>query len=161
MQHDKFIAAQARDHIAGRGIGFQGFGHQAQDFITDRMAEAVIDLLETVQIDHMQGERRVLLDGALRFFKQAGLEEGAVGEAGQGVIMRQIGDLVFVITFFQCQRAQPRTDVDHMLHEGRLRQGFAAIEGKGARNMAILADDRRRPARRIAKRQDQLAVVFP
>jgi hypothetical protein len=65
----------------------------AQDGVAGGVAEGVVDLLEAVEVEmhHADG---VVLTGA--FAQQAGqllLQPGAVGEAGERVVMGVVGEL--------------------------------------------------------------------
>ena len=64
---------------------------QAEQVVADAVPEAVVDLLEPVQVDHQDGARpaAVAVDGGLQLLDEA----AAVGQAGQRVVVRLGGQL--------------------------------------------------------------------
>src|SRR5882672_7924888 len=50
-QDGEFIPAQARDRFALANSGPEPLGGEAQDLVAGRMAELVVDRLESVQVD--------------------------------------------------------------------------------------------------------------
>ena len=67
-------------------------GHRAQQLVAARMAERVVDLLELIEVDEQQ--RRQLLGVALARQQPSDLvaEIDAVGQRGEFVVARQMGD---------------------------------------------------------------------
>ena len=54
------------------------------------MAEAVVEQLEAVQVDMHQSDAAAALAGALAGIVQTLLEQAAVGQAGQIIVVRQV-----------------------------------------------------------------------
>ncbi|MNP56140.1 hypothetical protein D3C76_1508430 [compost metagenome] len=50
-QDDEFVAAQARDGVDVAQLVLEAHGNALEQQIADRVAEAVVDVLETVQIE--------------------------------------------------------------------------------------------------------------
>ncbi len=82
LQDDEFVAAETRDQIAlaaGRG---QAVGHLLEQKIAHRMAERIIDRLESIEIDAMDGN-----SGSTRILLQSRGEMGhqrvALGKSRQ------------------------------------------------------------------------------
>lgn len=46
QQDDEFVTSDAKDHIPRPESALQSFGHLAQQYVADRVAEAVIDVFE-------------------------------------------------------------------------------------------------------------------
>ena len=91
----ELVAAHARDEGAGRG-GFQALGDRAEKLVADRVAEEVVGLLEMVEVDaraRRSSCRRA--SASVERLVQALGERGAVGQIGQRIMVREMGD-VFV-----------------------------------------------------------------
>ena len=54
------------------------------------MAEPVIDRLKTIQVEHENRELRVVASAPRHGLLHLQCELGAIGQAGQGVVMRQL-----------------------------------------------------------------------
>ena len=87
----EFIAAEPRDEIRGSDALPQGDGDRFQQFVADQMAERIVDALEFVDVEVKYGEL-VAGGGGCEFALQPVVEQGAVGQIGQCVVMRQMGD---------------------------------------------------------------------
>ena len=91
VEHDhKFIAAVARD-----GVGFthtfpEPLCHHAQHFIAGAVPKVVIDRFEAIQINQQQPHPRRLALGARQRQREAVLQQTPVGQAGQGIVLRQL-----------------------------------------------------------------------
>jgi hypothetical protein len=78
----KLVAAQTRDSAGGSHRRGETRPDLAQDIIPNMVSEAVVDLLETIKIDHEHGQanrRRARLETRGETFE----EEPAVGQAGE------------------------------------------------------------------------------
>ena len=60
------------------------------------MTEAVVDDLEAVEVDEQHGDRALATAGPGQGHLEPALEEGPVGESGQGVVVRLAGQLLLV-----------------------------------------------------------------
>ena len=58
QQQRKLVAAEPGHEVAGSDLILQGRGHLAQHAVAGGVAEAVVDLLEVVQVDEQQRSRR-------------------------------------------------------------------------------------------------------
>ena len=52
-QNGELIAAESRGGVLGAQAGRQSLGGRAEQLVSDRMAEAVVDRLEVVEIDEV------------------------------------------------------------------------------------------------------------
>ena len=89
----ELVAAEPREERAAGGLA-QPPRDLAQQRVAGRVAEHVVDLLEPVEVD---AEHRERLVGAVCPFERCGelfVEGGAVGQVGQRVVARHVGDLV-------------------------------------------------------------------
>ena len=88
----EFVAAQARNQAVLPGLFLQPLRDRLQHAVTGGMAENVIDVHESVETKHQQG------DAVRRFFRrgdhrrEAGLQRVAVGEPGERVVFGEIAD---------------------------------------------------------------------
>ncbi len=88
QQHREFVAAEAREHAVARQRLADAVAEGAQHHVAGMVAEAVVDLLEIVEIDEQQRERPAALDRGGERGIERGLEGGAIGQAGDGVVRR-------------------------------------------------------------------------
>ena len=63
-QHHELIAAKAGDGVLGPSAGQQSGGRLHQQLVADGVAEAVVDQLETVQVDEQQCDDAPMPGGA-------------------------------------------------------------------------------------------------
>lgn len=92
LKHGEFVAAQPGKHVARAEHGREpphGFG---QHDVADGMSENVVHLLEAVEIETQ--DRDVALFRSCRFQSpfEAILERDAIGESGQGIVVRKMPD---------------------------------------------------------------------
>ena len=69
-------------------------GGRAQQLVANRVAEAVVDRLEVVEIDEDHRELAVVAPAARERQRQAILEQRPVGEAGEVVVERLVAKLL-------------------------------------------------------------------
>ena len=85
-QRHELVAAEPGDHLAGRGrAGLQPVGDLDQQPVAGRVAEAVVDGLEAVEVEVAQAEalaRRRARERLLQAFE----EQRAVGQSGERVV---------------------------------------------------------------------------
>jgi len=88
----ELVAAEAGHQVALAQIVFEPLSDHAQELVADRMPERVVDALEVIEIEAV--DRHVA--GAVAELCQRGVEtlveQHAVGQAGQGIVLRHIGD---------------------------------------------------------------------
>jgi hypothetical protein len=60
-QHDEFVTARSRHDVAVAQRLGDPVGDQAQHFVTDVVAERVVDRLETVEVDEQEREAAVVV----------------------------------------------------------------------------------------------------
>jgi hypothetical protein len=90
--HDReFVAAEASDEIGLAGAAAQLCRDRFQELVADEMAERVVDALELVDVDVVHGELPAIRDRG-ESVPQMLVEHGAVGQVGQRVVMREMGD---------------------------------------------------------------------
>ena len=87
----EFVAAEARDEIARSDALPEGDGHRFQQFVADQMSERIVDALEFVDVEVKHGELVAGGEGG-EFALQPVMEQGAVRQIGQRIVMRQMGD---------------------------------------------------------------------
>ena len=91
FQHgDEFITAETGQRIAFAQAVPEARYHLQQQFIAGAMAQTVIDLLETVEIDEQHGADAASPPYGFQRMGEAGLEDKPVGQAGQGICDRQL-----------------------------------------------------------------------
>ena len=91
-QHHEFVAAQARNGVAGADAGAQPVGGLEQDPITGRMAREFVDPFEIVQVDEDHAQAFPIVLGALHGLVEPVHQQAPVGQAGEGVVIGQVAD---------------------------------------------------------------------
>ena len=87
QNHHELIAPQAGDGVGLAHAGFQAAGDVLQEQIAGGMAEAVVDVLEVVDVDVEQGHAAVFALAAGQGGPEAVVEEATVGQAGEFVVL--------------------------------------------------------------------------
>ena len=95
LEHDEFVAAEARDEILRAQHLAQPVGDRAQQLVAAGMAERIVDLLELVEVDEQQRGQvlGIVLDASSRSISSRKLTP--VRKRGQFVEARQMADLGF------------------------------------------------------------------
>ena len=84
--HGELLAAVARGAVrALPELSLQGLPHHAQQLVAHRVPEAVVDVLEVVEVEHEQGERLIVAPGPRDLVAQALPEVPVVVEPGEAV----------------------------------------------------------------------------
>ena len=86
--------------VAGRRAGGQALGHHAQQFVAGVVAQAVVDVLEAVQVHEHQREARAARAGDAHRLLQPLAQQRAVGEAGEVIVPRLALDALLVLAQF-------------------------------------------------------------
>src|SRR5581483_11731834 len=94
LQDGELVAAHARDGVDVSDDAAQAGRHQLEELVAGGVAEGVVDRLEAVEVENVDGERRAVADTHQRM-PQPFVEEHAVRHAGQGIVQRHVGDLGF------------------------------------------------------------------
>src|SRR6185369_6355275 len=84
-QHRKLLAADSRGQIDTSCPFAQDFAEAANRLVAGVVTEAVVESLETVDINHQQAERMAVTSHAGHLSLQLALEPSAVCDAGQVV----------------------------------------------------------------------------
>ena len=92
LQHDELVAAEARDHVAGPDDGLEPRRDLLEQLVADRMAERVVDRLEPVEVDQVDGDVILALVHRGEHPVDALAELVAVGKSGEIVVFRKMRD---------------------------------------------------------------------
>ena len=90
QHHQELIATEPRQGILVAQALAHALGDGTQQFITDRMAETVVDVLEAVQIDEQHAHPLPIAMRPFHGMRQSRLSEQAIGQTGERVIVRQL-----------------------------------------------------------------------
>ena len=89
QHHHELVAPEARhDVVLAHGLA-QALRGDAQKLVTHAMAQAVVDALEVVHVEEQHGQASAVAPCVGHKLVQAGFERVAVGQAGEGVVVRQ------------------------------------------------------------------------
>ncbi len=161
QQHDELVAAEPRHDVVGADGGDHPLGHGLEQRVAGAVAEAVVDVLEVVEVDVDDAQPCAALRRRLQRLRQLFAEPGAVGQAGQLVVGGHELDALFGAPTGDGDAG----DVDGHLQQPRLDRGRrphgARIHREHRQRLAAIGKDRRRPAGAIAVRPDELAKVGP
>ena len=118
MDHRKFVAAQPRHHVGIAEATAQPARNRFQQFVADRMSERVVDAFELVDVDVHHGE---LLAGPHRLQRVLELfaKQHPVGQVGQRIVVREVGDLFFGARAFRdvLDHRNPSADVERLVDD--------------------------------------------
>src|SRR5690606_331598 len=85
-QNGEFVATEAGQRVLRPQAGFDSAGELHQQFVTNQVAEAVVDHLEAVQVQHHHCVAAPFPGAAGDGVGQSVVEQYAVRQAGQGVV---------------------------------------------------------------------------
>ncbi|MDV7391232.1 hypothetical protein RZS08_07770, partial [Arthrospira platensis SPKY1] len=90
QQHEKAVAALARDQGAAAGGLLEALGEVLQGCVANLVPVATVDRLETVDVDAYHGHGAVAGEHARRTVVEAGLEQASIGQAGEQVVTGEV-----------------------------------------------------------------------
>ena len=152
-QHE-LVAADARHGVALAQHAAQALGHRLQQQVAGRVAEAVVDELEVVEVHehHRDGARLAL---RVHRLAQAVVQQVAVRQAGERVVVRLVLELHLVALALDgvVHRAQQQLAVEPRLDQVVLRP---ALHRRQRHRLVVVAgehDDRHRGRVRVDARE--------
>ena len=92
LQNGKLVATHARDDVGVARERAQPFRDHLEEFVAGGVAEGVVDVLEVVEIEEVCRYLFTAFGPGKRLFELL-IEQDAVGQAGERVVMRHVGDL--------------------------------------------------------------------
>ncbi len=92
-QDHELVTTEAADRIGLPHHPVKAMRDLAKELVPGRVAECVVDVLELVEVDEQGGHAGVVAAGSSRHLLGAVENEGAVGEARQGVMARLVSEL--------------------------------------------------------------------
>jgi hypothetical protein len=93
LDNRELVAREARDEIALADAAPEAARHPTQQFVAYLVTQRVIDALELVDIDVVHREPPAGLDIG-KLLLQPLVEQSAVGQVGQRIVMGEVGDLL-------------------------------------------------------------------
>src|SRR5205814_9195316 len=93
-QDDELVSTHASDGIGFANAGLEAFGNLAEDDVSGLVSEGVVHPFEVVEVKHHDGERVLGASAAFDGYFEAVAEQGAGGKAGEGVVMRDVVDVL-------------------------------------------------------------------
>ncbi|MNQ63195.1 hypothetical protein D3C85_775690 [compost metagenome] len=90
QQDNELVTAQACHGVDVTQLLLETCGNALEQQVAHRVAEAVVDVLEAVQVDEQHGALVVVVGGIGQGQLQAALEQQAVGQAGEWVVVRLV-----------------------------------------------------------------------
>src|SRR5690606_10649141 len=83
----EFVAAETGDQVLGTHAPAQPLGYDLQQPVAGGVAEAVVDVLEAVQVKEKQCQPPLVTFGPFQGMFQAGGEQQPVGQSGEDVVV--------------------------------------------------------------------------
>jgi hypothetical protein len=90
LQDGELVAAEARHGIMLAQLTPQAAGDLLEQQIAQRMAERVVDGFEIIEIDAQYGELPAV--AARKHRLQTLVQQHAIGQRGERIVMRHVGD---------------------------------------------------------------------
>ena len=131
QQGHEFIAAQPRHRVLLTQRGLDPLADLDQQLITRLVAKRVVHMLEMVQIDEQQAQRNLSAFGHAQIVLNPVLQQGAIGQAGERVVVGQGADAGFLL--------QAPADVAEDSHVVRHLAGFVEDAADGQPFRVFLA----------------------
>ena len=147
QEDGELVAAEPRHGVGLAQRRAQPRRDALQDAVAGMVAERVVDLLEAVQVEQQQRERAVLAVGDARRLVETIVQERAVRQIGQRVVIRQVGEALF---------DAPALAPDAGVRAARARPPGSAASGRpssGSRARRSASPPRRRPRRSCPRRR--------
>ena len=95
QEDGKLVAAQPCHRVGLPQRRTEPRGDELQHAVAGMMSERVVDLLEAVQVEQQQRQRLALAGGDARRLVETIVQERAVGQVGQRVVIRQVDEALF------------------------------------------------------------------
>ena len=132
-QYRKFIATQSRNGVGGAQGGRQAFRHLLQQDIAGGVSARIVNLLKAVNVQNHHPEQRIVAFRALHGRIDAVEQQVAVGQPGEGVILRHEGQAFFRLAALgeivqQAEYLPDFTGIVAYRHVGRRDRHLAATQ---------------------------------
>ena len=119
LHNGKLVATHAGDRVRLAQQTAQPVGNHPQQLVAGGMTERIVDVLEVIEIEDVGGDDLAALGPCQGLF-QLLIEEHAVGQAGQRVVHRHVGDLGLGAPLLgDVMMRGDRAAVGHPLHRDR------------------------------------------
>ncbi len=168
QQDREVVGAHARDRVAFAHRAGQASADALQELVAHRVAEARVDLLEAVEVDHEHGELLPERASPLHGLVHAVFEEQLVGEAREAVVRGLMADLADEVGVLEGRRADGADRLEQ-LDVGGVEAGHAlaptddepllVVVADGKAHAALLFGGRRRADPRVPSVQKLLGRV--
>ena len=93
-QDRELVAAEARGGVGGADARRHALGHLEQDPVAGRVAEAVVDGLEVVEVDEQHGHPDAVAQRPRDRVADALVEQRPVGQVGDRIVEGLVGELL-------------------------------------------------------------------
>ena len=92
-QHGELVAAETREHVVAARRAAEALDHRLQHLVADRVAVAIVDALEAVEVEQEDGVRAARRGGELRRHVERLEQHAAVRQAGQRILHGELAQL--------------------------------------------------------------------
>ena len=90
QHHDEFIPALAADRVRAADARHEAPRHGLQQPVANHMAQAVVHVLEPIQVEEQHGQAMAVAAGEGNRLGEPVVQQHAVGQVGQKVVLGQI-----------------------------------------------------------------------
>ncbi len=109
--HHELVAAEAPDGVVVAQHRLQPRADLSQDLVAGVMAEAVVDLLEAVDVDEQRGRADAQAPCTREHLLGTVEHERSIGKVGQGIVQGAVGELAgLLVDQAPCSTARARQD---------------------------------------------------
>ena len=98
QQHGELVATEPGDDVGVAHGPAQDAADRDEELVAGVVAEAVVDLLEVVEVEQQDRAALAVATAALEVPLELGVEPAPVGQAGQHVVVDEVGEAVLVAT---------------------------------------------------------------
>ena len=109
-EHGELVAAEPGEHLTAADAPTKAFRDLDQHLVAQSVPEGVVDLLEPVEVQEQEGERRPVARRASTGLLRVLRERGSVPQTGERVVQRIVAELLLELALLG--------DVVHVDHDG-------------------------------------------
>ena len=146
-EHGELVAPESRQRVTRPENAPQSLAHCDEELVTELVAEAVVVVLELVEIEEQHRGGVALPSGPRQREGQELEEQRSVGQTGERIVVGLELELLFRGLPFDRDRAEVDEVVDHRVVGSRRRARLGPVDREGAEHPPVgRRQDRGRPA---------------
>ena len=118
-QHDELVATHSYHGVACADGGLKTSRGDAENLVAGVMSEGIVDVFESVQVEHQQRESLLVAFCAFQCAEQSILEDHAGCQSGEGIVERHVAKAFFAFAKEICLLLQAPSQDNHPNQNGQ------------------------------------------